>query len=187
MISKLKIEGGFALTETCYFLMKRCCRWVAPLCAFFGRNFLSASRKTPRRQRTVVRFGGNCSPGLCAGCGISNRCAALLPSQKRGTSAAFGLRLVCRVSIPGPRERGPGFKTRGNAGFRWSPPDEDGVWFRVVRAFLRFVLPQHREVGCSIVLFLRYPLAGVRMISKPGQEIVWHGMRSRTFNGKGQL
>ena len=34
-------------------------------------------------------------------------------------AGCFLLRLVCRVSIPGPRERGPGFKTRGE-GSRWS-------------------------------------------------------------------
>jgi hypothetical protein len=50
----------------------------------------------------------------------SNRRATLLPSQKRRTSLAFVLILVCRVSIPGPKGRGAGVQNVVGERSRWS-------------------------------------------------------------------
>jgi hypothetical protein len=88
------------------------CSTLRSVLRFFWRNFLSVSKNTPRRQRAVVCFGWNCSPGLCAGCGMKQppRRASAEPESRH--VGCFLLRLVCRVSIPGPRGRGPGFKTR---------------------------------------------------------------------------
>lgn len=88
----------------------------------------------------------------------SSRRAALLPSQKRVTSVAFLLRLVWRVSTPGPKGKGAGVQNAGMRApvgrrlrARWRrwvsgcvsvplsvPPQHSGGWVRLFSRSRRF-------------------------------------------------
>ncbi len=91
----------------------------------------------------------------------SSRRAALLPSQKRVTSVAFLLRLVWRVSTPGPKGKGAGVQ---NAGMR---ARAGGVGFRVASVFPCQCRPNIQEVGCGF-----FPVLGGSDLSASGLSMV---------------
>ena len=105
------------------------------------------------RFRKPVRFGGLCALlALSQVARPSNRRATLLPSQKHGTSAAFALRLVCRVSSPGPRGRGAEVQNAGDEGSRWSPPARGRRLVSGCVGVFLVRIAQHREVGRRVTL-----------------------------------
>lgn len=86
------------------------------------RNLFGRCKSTPRKQRAQVCSAGNCYLGLAAVERVKQppRRASAEP-EARHVACFFPTEFVPRLD-PGPRrKRGPGFKTREDAGSRWSP------------------------------------------------------------------
>ena len=133
---------------------------------FFLGGFSPLPVRTLLRKRwSLRRFGGYCSPGSRRLRVPSKPPAALLPSQKRVMSLAFGLRSECRVSIPGPRGRGPGLQNAG----RNAAPVGRRLRTGGVSSGLRGCFPcpcraNIQEVGRGFFRFRRRLVSGLSMV-----------------------